>query len=430
MYICVKPNRTTRSHPRSESEIGPSSCDNLKRNHISPKKVEMQRSLPGSSLPLKNLKDSCMLNLEGKIDLTNISSDTSEDFTRQQENLNSIKRRDVTFIATETKSDKKDCPFVICDQKSVDGTLSKDDETPSQNFLKKFSDPAEKSCPSDREPETDASLLPHTSVLVKPIFHFVTDIHANLEMNDTVFESQDNEILNSSIKNSTCTNSSEPIFIQNKIPVLQINETRPAKTESKDKYVKDTLKPSTVPVEENITDNVDQTAEYSFNEQRNNENSKIITQNAATCWNELPQPACTPVYNSPAHSFGTSYPYYAWCVYHYSSSSGNSITQTYQGVTSCEVQPPSSEMLTAVPSTVQNTHSNLLYSQYFGYFAGQPQAYNLVPASGYFQTRMPISFNFQQPAFSQYASYHPLPQAAYPYPPDSAVLPEVPWTYG
>nr|KAF6428609.1 testis expressed 15, meiosis and synapsis associated [Rousettus aegyptiacus] len=421
--------RTTRSHPRSESEIGPSSCDNLKRNHISPKKVEMQRSLPGSSFPLKNLKDSCMLNLEGKIDLTNISSDTSEDFTRQQENLNSIKRRDVTFIATETKSDKKDCPFVICDQKSVDGTLSKDDETPSQNFLKKFSDPAEKSCPSDREPGTDASLLPHTSVLVKPIFHFVTDIHANLEMNDTVFESQDNETLNSSIKNSTCTNSSEPIFIQNKIPVLQINETRPAKTESKDKYVKDTLKPSTVPVEENITDNVDQTAEYSFNEQRNNENSKIITQNAATCWNELPQPACTPVYNSPAHSFGTSYPYYAWCVYHYSSSSGNSITQTYQGVTSCEVQPPSSEMLTAVPSTVQNTHSNLLYSQYFGYFAGQPQAYNLVPASGYFQTRMPISFNFQQPAFSQYASYHPLPQAAYPYPPDSAVLPEVPWTY-
>ncbi|XP_053772757.1 testis-expressed protein 15 isoform X2 [Desmodus rotundus] len=75
----------TRSHPGSESELGPSSSPNLKRNYRSPKKAEMQRSLPDSSLPLKNLKDTCMLKSEGEIDLTSISSDTSEEFTGHQE---------------------------------------------------------------------------------------------------------------------------------------------------------------------------------------------------------------------------------------------------------------------------------------------------------------------------------------------------------
>nr|KAF6461119.1 testis expressed 15, meiosis and synapsis associated [Molossus molossus] len=414
--------RTTRSHPESESEIGPSLSNNQKRNHGSPKKVEMQR--PGSPLLLNNLKDTCMLKLEGKIDLTNILSDTSEDITGQQGNVNSMKKRDVNFCAAETKSDKKDCfSFVICDQKGVDGTFSKDHEAPSQKFLNSFPGPSDK-------PGTDASLLPNASTPSKPLFCLVSDIHANLEMNDSVFELQDNEILKSSIKNSTGTNSPEPIFIQNKIPVPQINETQSAKTESKEKYMKDTLNPSTVPVEtsENITLNVNQTAEYSFSEQQNNENSKGLPQNAATYRNELPQSSCTPLYNSSEHSFGTLYPSYAWCVYHYSSSSGSSITQTYHGITSFEVQPLPPEMLTAVPSTVQSTHSNLLYSQCFGYIAGGPQAHGFLPANRYFPSQMPVSYNVQQPAFSQYASYQPVPQG-YPYPPDSGVLPQVPWTY-
>ncbi|KAI5943798.1 Testis-expressed protein 15 [Manis javanica] len=103
--------RTTGSHPESENGIGPSSSDTLKRNHVSQEKTEMQRSLPGS-LPLKNLKDTCKSKSEGKMDLTNISSDTSEDFTRQQENLNSMKKRDVNFSAADTKSAA--CVFPLC----------------------------------------------------------------------------------------------------------------------------------------------------------------------------------------------------------------------------------------------------------------------------------------------------------------------------
>ncbi|XP_044911273.1 testis-expressed protein 15 isoform X5 [Felis catus] len=112
-----------------------------------------------------------------------------------------------------------------------------------------------------------------------------------------------------------------------------------------------------------------------------------------------------------------------------SNSSGSSITQTYHGITSYEVQPPPSAMLTAIASTVQNAHSNLLYSQYSGYFSGEPQANNLVPVNGHFQSQMPVSYHFQQPIFSQYAPHQAFPQAAYPYPPDSGVLPQVPWTY-
>ncbi|XP_040346117.1 testis-expressed protein 15 isoform X3 [Herpailurus yagouaroundi] len=112
-----------------------------------------------------------------------------------------------------------------------------------------------------------------------------------------------------------------------------------------------------------------------------------------------------------------------------SNSSGSSITQTYHGITSYEVQPPPPAMLTAIASTVQNAHSNLLYSQYSGYFSGEPQANDLVPVNGHFQSQMPVSYHFQQPIFSQYAPHQAFPQAAYPYPPDSGVLPQVPWTY-
>lgn len=432
VFITCILHRTTRSHPESESEIGPSSSGNLKRNSGSPKEVEMQRSLPVSPLPSKNLKDTCMLKLEGKIDLTNISSDTSEEFTGHQEKVNSMKKRNVNFSTAETKSDKKDCSsFAICDQKSVHGTFSKDHETPSQKKLLNNSPD-----PSDIKPGTDATFLSNALVPSKPIFCLVNDIHANLEMNGTVFELQDNKILNSSIKNSTGTKSPEPIFIQNKMPLQQISETQSAKTESKEKYVKDTLNPSTIPVEtsENIILNVSQTAEQKNNKnsscEQKNTNSKVLTQNAATHWNELPQAACTPIYNSSEHSFGTGSPSCAWYIYHYSSSNGSFITQTYQGITSFEVQPPSTEILTAVPCTVQNVHSNLLFSQYFGYFPGEPRAYGLMPANRYFPSQMPVSSNVQLPAFSQCASYQLLPQAAYPYPPDLGVLPQVLWTYG
>ncbi|XP_060990533.1 testis-expressed protein 15 [Dama dama] len=86
--------RTMRSHSESENEIGPDSSDSLKRSHVSPKQVETQRSLP-----LMNLKDS-----EDETDLTNISFATSEDFTRQQGNISSTKKRNINFSAAETKT--------------------------------------------------------------------------------------------------------------------------------------------------------------------------------------------------------------------------------------------------------------------------------------------------------------------------------------
>ncbi|XP_023439456.2 testis-expressed protein 15 [Dasypus novemcinctus] len=419
--------RTTKSHPQSENEIRPSSSDILKRNLVPPKKTQMQKSHPDSLLPLKNLKDICMSKSESKIDLTTISSDTSEDFPGQQGNLNSLKKRKVNFGAAETKSDKDFASFAICDKKG--DIFSEDHETPSQKFLKNPPDPAQNSCPSNIKPGINTSFPPNTSVLSKPILHFVRDIHTNLGM-DEVLELQNNEMLNSPGKNSTCTNSPELLSIQNKIPVLQRNKTQPENTESEERYTKDTLNSSTMPVgaSGSTTLNVNQTTEYSFSDQQSNENSKALTENTLAHWNEFPQSAYTPVYNSSEQSFGTSYPYYAWCVYHYSSSNGNSITQTYHGITSCDTPPPPPGMLTAVGSTVQSMYSNLFYSQHFGYFAGEPQANNFVPVNGYFQSQIPI-YNFQQAICPQYISHQPLPQAACPYPPNTAVLSEVPWTY-
>lgn len=400
-----------RSHSESENEIGPDSSDSVERSHVSPKQVETQRSVP-----LMNLKDS-----EGEIDLTNISFATSEDFTGQGK-LSSTKKRNRNFSAAQAKSEKKTCsPLAIFDQKSIDDTFSKDQEMPPQKFLKNPPDTAEKSCPSDIKPGTDASLLLNAS---EPSFCFVSDSHATLEMTD--FEPQDNKILNSSI-NYTCTSSPEPMHIQNKIPVVQINKARPAKTESKEKYMKDTLNFSTIPVEasENITLNVNQTVEYSLSEQQN---LQVLAQNAATYLSEIPQSACTPEYDSlSGYSLETSYPYCSWCVYRYSSSSDSSITQTYQGAAFCEEQPPPSGMLTAVTSNIQNTPSHLLSSQYFEYFAGEPQANDLVPVSDYFPPQTPV-YNFQQPVFSEYTPHQP--STPYPSSPDLDALLEVPWTYG
>ncbi|KAM4802698.1 testis-expressed protein 15 [Urocitellus parryii] len=414
-----KKPRTTRSHCKIENEKGSNSSDNLKRNYVSPKMIEMQSSL----LPLKTLQNACTSRSESNIDLTNSSSGTSEHITRQHKNLSTIKKRKMSFSVAETKSDEnKHASFAPCDQRNIDDTFAEDHN---------ITDPTQKSCLSNINPGTDDCLVPNAAMFSKPVFHFLREIHTNLEMNDTVLECQDNEMLNSSIKNSTCIISPEPTHIQGKISILQENKKHPAKTESEEKYMKNTLKPSMIPFGQTgiLTLDVNQRAEYSLSEQQD-ENPKVLNKKGATYWNELPQSACNPIYNSSEHSFGaTSYPYYSWCVYHYSSSNGNAITHTYQGIESYEVYPPPSGILTTVASTVQTTHSNILYSQYFSCFAEQPQANAFMPADGYFQSQRPISYNFQQPIFSQYASHQPLPQAAYPYPPNSGVLQEVPWIY-
>ncbi|MBZ3878522.1 Testis-expressed sequence 15 protein, partial [Sciurus carolinensis] len=413
-----KQPRATRSHPKSENEIESNPSDILKRNYVSPKMVGMQSLL----LPLKTLQNTCTSRSESNIDLTDSLSGTSEHLTRQQENFSTIKKRNVSFSVAETKSDKKACAFATCDQRNTDDTFTEDHYT---------TDPTQKTCLSNINPGTDDCPVPNATMFSKPIFHFLRDIHTNLETNDTVLEHQDNEMLNSSIKNSTCISSPESTCIQGKVSILQENKKQSAKTESEEKYMKNTLKPSTIPFGQAgiLTLDANQRAQYSFSGQQDQENLKGLNKKATTYWNELPQSACNPMYNSSEHSFGTSYPYYSWCVYHYSSSNGNSITHTYQGIESYEVYPPPSGILTTVASTVQTTHSNILYSQYFSYFAEQSQANAFMPVNGYFPSQRPVYYNFQQPIFSQYA-HQPLPQAAYPYPPNPGVLQEVPWIYG
>ena len=60
----------------------------------------------------------------------------------------------------------------------------------------------------------------------------------------------------------------------------------------------------------------------------------------------------------------------------------------------------------------------------------QPQANACIPGNGYSPSPMPVSYNYQQPVFSQFESHQLVPQAAHPYPPNPGVLPQVPWTYG
>ncbi|XP_063095748.1 testis-expressed protein 15 [Cavia porcellus] len=401
--------RTTRSHPKGENKVRSRSSENLKRNYVSPERDEMQTSLSDSLPPLKNPQDTGTSESKSKIDLTNSSHHVSKHLIEQQENLNSIKKRTVNFGAPEAKSYRKDyAAFATCDQKSINGILSKDQDTPSQKLPKNLPDPARQTCLLNIKSATDDSLVSNSLLLSDPISHSAGDIHTNLEISEMALEHQDNEVLDSSINKSTCVGFPEPLYIQRRIL--------------------DTLSPSPVPfgASGSLTPHVNQTTEYSSSEQQDVENPKVLTQKAATYWDEFPQSTCASVYNSSDNSLGT--PYYAWCIYHYSSSNGNAITHTYQGLTSYEAQSPPPGILTTLTSTVQNTHSNLLYSQYFSYFTHQPQTNAFVPASGYFPYQMPISY-FQQPIVSQYASYQPLPQAVYPYPPTPGVLPEASWIY-
>lgn len=413
-------NRTVRSHLENKNEAEPSSSDNLRRELVSSRKIEMQRSVPSTLSPLENLRDICASKSEDKIDLTNIST---EDLTGQYGD--NMKEIDMILATTKANTKIDHSSFKVCNQKSVHDTFSNDPEKTSHKTFRNFSDPLEKSSPSDVKSETGASCLPDLSAVSKPGLHFVKDIHASLEIDDAVCELPDKDIA----KNLTCTSSSEPIFIQNKNPVLQINETEQGEPESKEKCMDDMLNPNTRPIgaSGNVTVNTNQTAQYSLSSQQINENSNVPSQDPTAYWNDLPQPSRPPAYYSSEGSFGISYPYYTWCVYHCSSINGNSITQTYQGITSYEVQPPPA-VLTSVASA-QNTRADLAYSQYFSHVPGESQTNDFVPVNRYFQSQVPV-YHFQQPVFSQYNFHQPLSQASYSYLPNSSLLPECPWIYG
>lgn len=417
-------NRTTASHPKDENKTGTNSFDSLKRDSASPEMVQRQSSIPGSLSPSENIQDTCTPKSESKIESTDSSCDVSEYLTEQQENLNIIKKRNGIFSAAET-NDKEDCPLVTCDVKDIDATCSPDN-TPAQKLHESPTDHTQ-ICPSNIRAGNDDPLVPNSSA---PISHSVRANHSNLEMNDTGFKHEDNEVLNLSIKDCIYTSSPEPVCIQEKIPVLQVHKTQLVKTESPEMCIKDAPNPSTTPFGSygNSALDVNQTAQHTLSEQ-DGENPKVLTQKVGTSWNAPPQPTCTAVYNSSEHSFGTSYPYYAWCFYQYSSSSGTAVTHTYQGMTTYETPLPP-PMMNAVASSVQNTHFNHSYSEHFSYFARQPQANAFVPGNGYSPFPMPVSYNYQQPVYSQFASHQLVPQAAYPYPPNPGVLPQVPWTYG
>uniref|UniRef100_A0A8C6QGR0 Testis expressed gene 15 meiosis and synapsis associated n=1 Tax=Nannospalax galili TaxID=1026970 RepID=A0A8C6QGR0_NANGA len=412
--------RTTGSHPKDENKIRSSSSDILKRNSVSLEMVKKQNSIPGSLLPLKNLQDICTSKSESKIDLASSLSDTLGYLAGQQENLNSIKKRNVNFSIAETTD--KDCPFVPCNQKNIDGIYSEDHSTLSQKRHKNPMEQTREICSPNIKAGIDDFLAPNASMFSVP--------SSRLEVTNTDFEHENSEVLDLSIKDYTHTNSPEPVIIQDKIPARQVDTTQAVKPELLGKYVKNTSNPSSAPFGSSgsSTPNTAQTMQYSLSEQ-DKENSKALTQKADTYWNELPQSACTPVYNSSEHSFGTSYPHHAWYVHHYNSNNGNTMTHTYQRMTMYEVQPPPPGMLTSVARSVQNTHSTVLYSEYFSYFAEQPEANVFIPGNGYIPSHVPNSYNYQQPIFSPFVPCQPSPQTAYPYPPNPNWLPEVPWTY-
>lgn len=383
----------------------------MQRDSASPETVKRQSSTPGSLSPSENVQDSCTPKSESKVELTDSSSDVSEYLTEQHENLNGITKRNVNFSAAET-----------CEQNDIDATFSPD-STPAQMLHENPTDHTQ-ICPSDIGTGNDSPLVPNASL---PTSHPMRAIHSHLEMSDTVFEHEDSEILDLSIKDCTCTSSPEPVCIQEKIPALQIYETQPIKTESPEKCIKDAPNPRTTPFGsyENSAVSVSQTARHT---EKGGKSPEVLTQKVGTSWSAPPQSTCTAVYNSPEYAFGTSYPYYAWRFYQYSSSNGTAVTHTYQEMTTYETASP--PMMTAVASAVQNTHLNHSYSEHFGYFAMQPQANACVPGNGYSPSPMPVSYNYQQPVYSQFASHQLVPQAACPYPPNPGVLPQVPWTYG
>nr|XP_045015323.1 testis-expressed protein 15 [Jaculus jaculus] len=407
--------RTMGPHPRHEIKVASSSSDDLERNCLSPKMAERRSSFPGLPLSFKNLQDACTSKSDSKMDLGNSSPDIIGSCTQQQENLNSIKKTKVSFSAAEI-NENKDCPETY-HLKCGDGTFLEDYKTPSQKLRESPPGYTQKTCLSNTKTRIDQCLEPDAAGFSVPTFHSAGAIRPNLEMSSTDFEHQDNEIIDLSVKADTGTNCPEPLCVQDKILVLQANKTPFIKTEAQGKYEEESLNPSMAPCSSSESSTL----------VKGEENPKVLPHRPDTCWREPPQPAYVPVSHSE-QQFGASYPSSAWCVYHYNSSSGSTVTHTYQGTTSHERQSPPGTV-TAVASTVQSTHSHLLYSEYFRYCPAQPQVNAFIPGNSYFPSQMPIPYNFQQPIFSQFAFHQPLPQAAYPYPPNPGVFPEVPWIY-
>nr|XP_034376390.1 testis-expressed protein 15 [Arvicanthis niloticus] len=406
---------TTESPPNNENKIGSNSSDSLKSNCASPEVVKRQSSVPGSVSPAESVQDTCTPKSEGKMEPTDSSPDALSSLTEQQENSDDIKKT----------NDKEDCPVVTCNQKDIDAFCSPD-HTPVQKSHNTPIDHTQIS-PSILTAGNDDSLVPDTSLLSVPASQSVKDSHSSLEMSGTDFQHENNEILDLSIKDCTCTSSPEPVCIQDKIPVLQVDKTQPIKSEPSEKCMTNAPNPNTASFGSyrNSALNVNGTVQHTRSEQI----PKVLTQRVGTSRNKPPQSAYSAAYNSSEHSFGASYPYYSWCFYQYSSSNGTAVTQTYQGMTAYAIQQPPPPMLTTVASTVQSTHFNHSYSQHFSYVAGQPQANSFIPGNGYFPSYSPVSYNYQQPVYSQFASRQPVPQAAYPYPPNPGPPPQVPWNY-
>ncbi|XP_031195370.1 testis-expressed protein 15 [Mastomys coucha] len=415
---------TTGSPPKDENKIGSNSSYSLKSISASPEVVKRQSSEPGSVSPAESVQDTWTPKSENKVEPTDSSSDALVTLPEQQENSNDIDKRNGNFSAAE-RNDKEGCRLITCDQKDVDASCLPD-HTPAQ---KSHNTPVDRTqtSPSNLTVGNDDPLVPDATMLTVSASQSVKDIHSSLEMSGTDFQHENNKVLDVSTEDCTCTSSPEPVFIQDKIPVLKVDKMQPIKSESPEKYMTDAPNPSTAPFSSygNSALHVNGKVQQARSEQ----NPEVLTQKVGPSRNNPPQSACSPVYDSSAHSYGTSYPYYSWCFYQYSSSSSTAVTHTYQGMASYEVQRPPPPMLTAVANTVQSTHFSSSYSEHYSYFAGQPQANSFIPGSGYFPSQTPISYNYQQPVYSQFASRQPVPQPVYPYPPNPGVLQQVPWTY-
>lgn len=412
----------TGFHSEDENKIESNSSNSLKRNSASPEMVSRQSSAPGSLSPAETIQDTCIPKSESKGESTESSPDASVYLTEQQENSNDIKKREGNCSAAETNV-KEDSALVTCDQKDIDATCSPDN-TPAQKSHENT-----QISPSNIRAEGDDPLVLNASMPSVSASHSMKALHSNLEMSDTGFQREDHEILDLSIKDCTCTSSPEAVCIQNKIPVLQVDKIHPIKHGSSKACMKYAPNANTAPFGSRGSSSCARGATHPALSEQDKENTKVLTQKAGTSWSAPRQSACAGAFNTAERSFGISHPYYSWCFYQYSSSNGTAVTHTYQGMTAYEIQPPPPPMLTAVASTVQNTHVSRSYSEHFSYFAGQPQANAFIPRNGFPIYHMPISYNYQQPVYSQFASPQPVPQVSDPYPPNPGVGPQVTWTY-
>lgn len=408
---------TAGAPPDNEDRTGSDSSDTLTGFSASPEVVKRRNSVS----PAESVQDTCTPKSASDVEPTDSSPDASASLTAQQEDSDGIKEGNVGFSAAETNN-KEDCPLVTCDQKDIHSSSSPD-HTPAQKSHNTAVDHTQ-IAPSNLTAGNDDPLVPDASLLSVSAPQAVKDIHSSPEMSDTDSQRENSEIVDLSTEDRTCTSSPELVCIQDKTPDLQVDKTQPIKSESPEKCAMDAPNPSAAPFGSygSSAINVNGTVQHT----RSEWNPKVLTQKFGTSRNRPPQPASPTVYNSSEHSFGASYPSYSWCFYQYSSSNGTAVTHTYQGVTAYEMQPPP-PMLTPGASTVQGTHVNHSYSEHFSYASGQPQANSFIPGNGYYPSQAPVSYNYQQPVYSQFASHQPVPQAAYPYPPNPGAPP--PWTY-